>query len=350
MASEKKDRTTTLIDLNKDVISIISKTLETESSRSHLARSHRFFGKSEVQKNRIIARLDRFAADGKFDQIVKLIKIRPDLRQQVLFALAGSAEQNKMQDILKEHPELLLVYAPLIDISGARFERITLFQHAIWAGDMRYMANMMLDCLPANAQGEMIRLELVNQLVELKEKGVTYVYEGKGKQCKDSQLSLEPCIAALKQFSLEFHAWDQTKREHYWCTVVGQAQRRLPAHVRHHYCEPGALFDNEMAFLATSLNRTLQFHNQITKKEALWCASTPGLGEDFAIAYIMLGQRRLQGSKTFPVIRTRAFLAYKALMDLSKKRMEIDLPILLDRLRIPIQCREENSQSACVIV
>jgi hypothetical protein len=40
-----------------------------------------------------------------------------------------------MEEILKKYPEFLTVYAPLKDISGAVFKNITVFQHAIWAGD-----------------------------------------------------------------------------------------------------------------------------------------------------------------------------------------------------------------------
>ena len=83
-----------------------------------------------------------------------------------------------MEAILKQHPEDLLVYRPLRDISGAEFS-ITLFQHAIWTKDVRYMANMILDCLPKNEQGEKIRVEMVRQSEEQMNKGAMYQLNGK---------------------------------------------------------------------------------------------------------------------------------------------------------------------------
>ncbi|MCL9683982.1 hypothetical protein MJ258_10645 [Legionella sp. EUR-108] len=118
-----------------------------------------------IQTNRILTRLAQFAAEGKVAQVAKLTTIRPDLRIQVLFTLAGLGAQDEIEVILKEHPEDLLVKAPLRDISGRVFD-CSLFQHALWTLDVRYMANMMLDCLPDTAKGEAIRGELVNQYKE----------------------------------------------------------------------------------------------------------------------------------------------------------------------------------------
>ena len=149
------------------IASHLDKTDESQEVKSMRALQFPNFGTNLIQTNRILTRLAQFAAEGKVEQVAKLATIRPDLRIQVLFTLTGLGAQDKMEPILKQHLDDLLVYSPLRDISGAEFPRITLFQHALWTKDVRFMANMMLDCLPNNAKREEIRLKLVGQYEEL---------------------------------------------------------------------------------------------------------------------------------------------------------------------------------------
>ena len=163
--------------LPQDAISQISIYQDGEKSRSNLALASTMFGFGEAQKTRIIAKLSDYLAAGHIDTAVKLLSLRPDLSKviknflgQALFRLVGFGEQDKVEIILKLYPEFFLTYAPIKDISGVlpvidseNCKGITVFQHAIWAGDVRFMCNMMLDCLPKNAFGDELRIELLRQ-------------------------------------------------------------------------------------------------------------------------------------------------------------------------------------------
>lgn len=234
-----------------DIITLISsyldKTDESQARKSERRRHFPLFRTDIIQTNRILARLAQYAYEGKIARVVSLLNIRPDLRPQVLFTLAGLGAQDEMEPILKKYPEDLMIYLPLRDISGAAFEHISLFKHAIWTKDVRYMANMMLDCLPQNEIGERIRLNLVDQYEDLMANGSAYQLHGV-KHEKEHQLSLQPLITALHTYVEQFNGWGKEDRELHWCTVVGLAQTQIPAHVRHHYCDP------EEAFWERNLN------------------------------------------------------------------------------------------------
>ena len=164
-------------DILQSILSILNAMEETKDikiKRNNMS----LFSSPNMREKRILSKLHEVALKGNVTHIAKLAVIRPDLRVQVLFTLAGLGAQDEMKAILKEHPENLLVAASLRDISGAVFESITVFQHAIWAMDIRYMAQMMLDCIPQNEQGEKIRVELMRQYQDLKTKGVSYTLRG----------------------------------------------------------------------------------------------------------------------------------------------------------------------------
>ncbi|WED43801.1 hypothetical protein [Legionella cardiaca] len=136
-----------------------------------------------------------------------------------------------MSAILKKHPKDLLVKAPLRDVSGRVFNSISVFQHAIWEKDVRYMAVMMLDCLPQNGQGEQIRLKLLDQCNEVIDKGVMYQLKGVWHE-NERHFNIEPLITALSDYKKKFNALGYRERKSYWSTVIGGAQARTPAHNR----------------------------------------------------------------------------------------------------------------------
>ena len=234
------------------------------------------------RKNRLLNRLTEFAAAGNLEKVASLVTLRPDLRKQVLFTLAGLGAQDQMEPMLKERPEDLLLYRPLRDISGAQFRHISLFQHAVWTKDVRYMANMMLDCLPKNEQGETIRLEMVRQYEELMAQGVAYQLKGVMHEA-ERHFSLQPLITALSTYVSEYKNWTEKQREVHWCTVLGLAQTLLPAHIRHHYCDVEESF-LDANFKKPKLKRSLEIYNWVAGKSQLWSECLAGLGSDFGVA------------------------------------------------------------------
>jgi hypothetical protein len=187
LTQEKIDQTTCLPE---EKISEVFGYLD-EESQSSLALTNKMFGHSVFQQDRIKTKLFQHIKTDNLKKVVELLRIRSDLRplmnsyleskQVELFKLAGFAEQDKMKIILESYPEFFYIYAPLKDISNVYpiinkkgCKGITLFQHAVWAGDVRYMCNMMLDCLLKIEDGEKIKAELLRQYKELLEHGVVY--------------------------------------------------------------------------------------------------------------------------------------------------------------------------------
>jgi hypothetical protein len=293
---------------------------------------------SYEQRNLLLSSLARYAAAGKVAQVERLATLRPELQTQVLFSLAGLGAQDEMEPILKQRPEDLLAYRPLRDISGAQFSHISLFQHAIWTKDVRYMANMMLDCLPQNEQGEAIRLEMVRQYEELMDQGVEYQLNGVLHQ-GERHFSLQPLITALETYVTEYNNWTDEQRKKHWCTVVGLAQTVLPAHIRHHYCDPEESFCDKPNFKKPKLKRSLEIYNWVANKYQLWGQGLGGLGLDFGLRGGPPGRCVRPPAVAWPATVAVDSMALKALDEM---RTSFDMLALIKRLYTPIKNLEEN--------
>ena len=310
------------IPLPQEMISEIFSHLDKRSQGS-LALAHSLFGHSVFQKDRATFHHDRIT--------------------KKLFALAGSAEQDKMEEILKKSPEFLRVYAPLTDISGRVFNNITVFQHALWAGDVRYMANMMLDCLQNHEEGESIRQELLRQYEEFMENGLSYELNGQSYQ--EKQFSMQPLIDALTTYVKNYDNRTSEERCSHWCTQVGISQTLLPAHIRQHYCDPEESFWDKPTFTKEKFTRSLKFYNYIQLSEQLWTDSLVGLGVEFGIAR---GAGSPPGGAEDVRLRLAAEVDLAALEVLCKVRAE-DLPLFIQRLQNPIQNLEKDQKTRCTI-
>ena len=351
MAQEKIEKSIcNITDLPEEKIYEVFSYLNNEE-KNNLALTNSMFGHSVFQNDRIKTKLSQYIATGHIDMAVKLLNLRPDLSKviknflgQALFRLVGFGEQDKVEIILKLYPEFFLTYAPIKDISGVlpvidieNCKGITVFQHAIWAGDVRFMCNMMLDCLPKNAFGEKLRIELLRQCNELMDKGVVYVVDGKVH--REKQFSLQALIIALQSFVENFgnRSWDE--RDFHWCTDVGLPQNLLTAIARHHYCNPEESFWNKPNFHEQKkLIRSIDIVNYAEGgKKQLWDDSLVGLGSKFAISAAV----PISGGVLQEVCK--ADLA--ALTALCEVGTKIDLPELMQRLQSPIQSLDEDMES-----
>lgn len=339
MAQEKKEYPLDEL-LVKDVVTLISshldKTDEPQEVKSMRRRHFPLFRSDAIQTNRILAKLAQHAFEGRIVRVASLMNVRSDLRIQILFTLAGLGAQDEMELILRQHPEDLLVSLPLRDISGAVFEPISLFKHSLWTKDVRYMANMMLDCLPKNALGEQIRLRLIDQYKELMAKGVVYHLHGVRHE-NERHFSLQPLITALRTYVECYAGWTDQEDELHWCTVVGLAQTLIPAHIRHHYCDPEGAFENNPNFKKPKLERSLEIYSWFLEKSQLWSEGLDGLGQYFGIC------GGGQAGSSMQRRRDGAGRHLAALTALDKARTETDLPALIERLHTPIQNLEDDS-------
>lgn len=167
------------------------------------------------------------------------------------------------------------------------------------------------------------------------------VYQLNGEMHREKQFSLKPLIAELDTLVKNFNHWTPEERDLYWCTKVGLKQPRLPAHVRHHYCDPEESFWETPSFTKEKLTRTLKFYNFVASAYQFWCESLVGLASNFAIS--------LGGAGGAGVARARAVGGVAGvqrdlagLTALDKVRTETDLPALIKRLQSPIQNPEED--------
>lgn len=326
--------------LNSDILFYILNYLN-EPSKSAFSKSYFCVGQSSAQTCRLLSKLREYAAQGNIEKVARLATIRPDLRIPVLFTLAGLGAQDEMEAILINNPEDLLVEAPLRDISGVVFESISLFQHAIWAMDVRYMTEMMLKCLPQNERGEKIRVKLQSQYQKLKREGISYTLHGV-KYDQQHHFNLESLIIKIKIYVAKYKTWNEKEKKTYWSTEVGLAQTMLPACIRHHYCDPEETLWDNPSFTKKMLKRTLQIYNTKSGKTLLWSENIAALGKTLGLRCREAAGDPALVDETGPPAVSKDLMA---LENLYKVRMETDLPALEKLLNTPIIIQKSNSIS-----
>lgn len=119
---------------------------------------------------------------------------------------------------------------------------------------------------------------------------------------------------------------------------MGLAQTLVPAHIRHHYCDPEEAFWNNPNFKKPKLKRSLKIYNWVLSKPQLWAEGLVSLGSDFGI-YLGAGEGMAR-SGVHGGCAGRANLT--ALTALDEARTKVDLPALIERLHTPIQNLEDD--------
>lgn len=263
--------------------------------------------------------------------------------KRLIIGLAQSVvegNQDQAERFLQKNPELLLTRITITDQSGRIFRNITVWEYTLWSLDVRYMASMMLQCLPHNKQGEEIRLILEKQFDEIETRGVTYELNGAIHQEKHYDFAI---INELNEYLNNFNRQDWDTRDQYWRLKVGQAQRLVPAHVAQHYCDPEEPLDPIPTFKKEKFTRSLEFYNWNGDERRNWYSDS-GLGVDFAM-------NRAWGEKTHSSTRGYFFgssATRDALIALQKARIE-DLALLKQQLQkslLPSDSVLDSVQSA----
>ncbi|CEG57552.1 hypothetical protein [Legionella fallonii] len=178
-----------------------------------------------------------------------------------------NGNQKKAQMLLKKYPDLLWDRGTIKDNSGRVFKNTTVWEYVLWALDVRYMAPMMLECLPISKEGKEIWDNLLVQLDELEKNGI--FYELNGEIYHESHYDFF-IIAALEYFVKNYLFWRSAQRQAEWCTGVGMAQFCAPAHVAQHYCDLRVPFYPIPQFDSKTFNRTLVFLNRNTSELQSW--------------------------------------------------------------------------------
>lgn len=200
-------------------------------------------------------------------------KYQAEQETLVSLEMIAHGKQDEAEILLKRKPWLLSNAGSVKDINGRIFPRITAFQYAIWALDSQHMAQMILRCIPEGELGDNIRIDLLQQLATLKEKGVEYTFEG-NKVTGEKHFDCQPLFDAYNTLKTD----DKTIN---WLKV-GVEQSKIPAHFRHEMCNPEQAL-KENGFTNNKLKRSLAFYNFTTFKNDTWDEHLSDLGKTFAI-------------------------------------------------------------------
>lgn len=254
---------------------------------------------------------------------------RPDFKPRIdarkFLQHVAYGEQDEAEALLQQDPELAqaLLQAddiPFTDYSGRTF-KCTAYEYAYWAKDS-HMQRMLEKYIRINEDTRQLILERVQDIEKpvpsagpsgflgrlftpaAEPQGLRYTTKDKQGvviEHQDAGFDLAPLINALNHYVAEYDKksnktqadWDALEK--IWIDEVGRAQRDIPAHIAHEYCNPDRSFDqvnkNKNLLDASNpanLKRQLKFYNYDTGNTDVWFSLNSysvdsGLGFSFGI-------------------------------------------------------------------
>ncbi|MBA2649562.1 MAG: hypothetical protein H0U75_08225 [Legionella sp.] len=230
--------------------------------------------------------------------------MQPHRMLSPLLRFVVTGNEARVIQILKSYPELVVRQGFVTDNSGRSFPRASAAELVRWCGDLRYMANAMLDVLlhlSDQKLAEQIRIKWVDQNASYdQEGGLVCVLPGRTEPEKPSlAFSLAPLLRELKAYVDNFDMMNWLQRDAQWCTKVGAEQFLLTAIYLQHYCNPDVPFYPKPSFDKPTFPRVLTIFNYITgRSQGVWNRSGPGTGLslDFGILGAGMGRREWGGA------------------------------------------------------
>ncbi len=309
----KHEQPTSLVDLHTDVLALIGQYLIDEKTKSGVALTNKnlysLFYKDKPEE-RLLSKIMEVVATG---------------------------DQERAEKILSCSPKFATRKIEYTDWCGRKFY-CSPFAYAIWALDIKYMGNMIVNCLPKTAEGEEIRLELLAQLKEIQQNGLSYTLDDV-KHEGEKHFDLTPLKNALQTYTTaqQNRTMTQPQATQYWCNNVGKAQKLLPVYLRQEYLCPERSF-SPPKFNQERFDRTLKFTdwsaNKKGKVHRVWNKELVGLGNTYAIYGGTAKRNILNGRRG---ARNVANIGdYESLVALEDARLNKDLPALQKRLETPL--------------
>ncbi|MBA2649294.1 MAG: hypothetical protein H0U75_06800 [Legionella sp.] len=217
--------------------------------------------------------------------------LQPHRMLSSLLRSVVTGNEARVIQILKSYPELAVRQGFVTDNSGRSFPRASAAELVRWCGDLRYMANAMLDVLlhlSNQKLAEQIRITWVEQYAAYEQEGgLVYMLPGKTEPEKPSlAFSLAPLLREQQAYIDNFDMMTRPQRQAYWCTKVGAEQFLLTAIYLQHYCNPDVPFYPKPSFDKPTFPRVLTIYNYNTsRRQSVWerAGGGSGLGLDFAI-------------------------------------------------------------------
>ena len=248
----------------------------------------------------------------------ELPDFKPQIDAKAFLQYVAYGKQDEAEALLKVNPELAqeLLRAHNIaftDYSGRAFE-CTAYEYAYWAKDAHMMRmlekhmdaetksfifNRVLDIeKPENPNGSPAFFANLNAPLK-RNKGLDYTTKNENGEIihhNETHFSLQPLIDALQHYINAYYEspkateadWEALDK--IWAEEVGRAQRHVPAHIAQEYCNPTRSFEDvtkKKSLLDSSkpdnLKRQLKFYNHDTGNYDEWFtrasfASDSGLG------------------------------------------------------------------------
>lgn len=298
-------------------------------------RYYTLFSQHVQPKRRELALLRSFNS-GDQQKSDAILTAYPEFQINQLLWYVVSGEQVKAYEMLEKNPKLLLERGSIIDMSGRHFNNITPFELVLWNMDVRYMAGMMLNCIPENKDGNEISEKLLRQYDEVENNGVKYTLNGK--EYTESHFSYQPLIEKLETYVTNYDSWGYDECKNYWCKEVGKEQFMLTIEGRNQYCHLTRSFDPKPDFNEEHLERNLKFYNYVNEVMEIWDSRLIGLGTDFGVAR---GGDAYGNAEAACAVRPTDAAAIRRLCEVRTK----DLAALKERLELSIQKSEENQKS-----
>ncbi|MBA2649486.1 MAG: hypothetical protein H0U75_07835 [Legionella sp.] len=274
--------------------------------------------------------------------------LQPHRMLSSLLRSVVTGNEARVIQILKSYPELAVRQGFVTDNSGRSFPRVSAAELVRWCGDLRYMANAMLNvlqALPNQELAERIRCAWVaqNETYE-KNGGLAFELPGRTEPEKPSlAFSLAPLLRELNVYLDNFDTMTWPQRQTHWCTKVGAEQFLLPAIYLQHYCNPYVPFYPTPSFDKPTFPRVLTVYGY-NANQGVWDRGGRVLGRDFGVA------RGDEYART--VLRMRGpgqeggaacdLLALRA----CEVRTRNDLLDLRSRLEVPLKQLQTESKSS----
>lgn len=279
--------------------------------------------------------------------------LRPHQMLAPLLRSVVNGNQERVTQILGRHPELAVLQGSVMDNSERTFPRASAAELVRWCGDLRYMANAMLDVLSRLSDqklAERIRLLWVRQNETYEQEGgLVYVLPGKTEPEKPSlAFSLSPLLLEMKAYVDKFNTMTSLQRGEHWHRIAAE-QFLLPAIYLQHYCNPKVPFYPTPSFEESrGFPRVLTIYHSMTgKKQGMWDGRDSGffLGRDFGITTGCMPSHVLAGGAA--ASPHYVSVDWKALV-VCEERTRLDLLLFRERLNKPLnQQMQAESKPSC---
>ena len=198
-------------------------------------------------------------------------------RFRYLITIEGEDNQNKAKQLLQYNhsdsqlvSELIVGRGSIQDAAGRRFENMSAYGYAFWAGDTR-MRKMLETYMDEDAKSKAYK-----ECKNIFDKGISFTFQGE--TFTDSKhFDFQPLLNAYQAYLaeatplVEAYNWDAAA----WAGAgrlwleIGKEQAKVPTHVAQEYCA-GPPFYPLPNFKTSNLIRTVKFYNWVSKTKDSW--------------------------------------------------------------------------------